>query len=68
MNMTLRERIKRLPSRLLLALGCYLVLIVVGLYVLLPVQSREDRFLLGIFLTVFIILILKTIVHANKGT
>ena len=68
MNMTLRERIKLLPSRLLLALGCYLVLIVVGLYVLLPVQSREDRFLLGIFLTVFIILILKTIVHANKGT
>ena len=68
MNMTLRERIKRLPSRLLLAMGCYLVLIAVGLYVLLPVQSREDRFLLGIFLTVFIILILKTIVHANKGT
>jgi len=51
---------------MLIALGCYLVLIVVGLYFLLPVRSQEDRFLLGIFLAVFAILALKTIVHANK--
>ncbi|MBN2320121.1 MAG: hypothetical protein JXR49_13645 [Acidobacteria bacterium] len=66
MNKTLREKIKRLPPRMLIALGCYLVLIIVGLYFLLPVRSQEDRFLLGIFLAVFAILALKTIVHANK--
>lgn len=64
--MTLRGKIKQLPARLMLALGCYLILIVVGLYILLPVQSREDRFLLGIFLAVFAILAWKTVVHANK--
>jgi len=66
MNKTLRDKIKRVPSRLLIALGCYLVLVIVGLYVLLPVRSQEDRFLLGIFLAVFAILAWKSIVHANR--
>lgn len=55
-----------MPPRLLISLGCYLVLVVIGLYVLLPVRSREESFILGIFLTVFAILILKTFIHTNK--
>ena len=66
MSKTLRDKIKRLPPRLLIALGCYLALVSVGLYVLLPVRSREERFLLGIFLAIFAILAWKSIVHANK--
>jgi len=62
------EKIKQLPARLLIALGCYLVLVIVGLYVLLPVRTQEDRFLLGIFLAVFAILALKTVIHANKDS
>ncbi len=62
------EKIKQLPARLLIALGCYLVLVIVGLYVLLPVRTQEDRFLLGIFLAVFAILALKTVIHANKNS
>ncbi len=62
------EKIKQLPPRLLIALGCYLVLVIVGLYVLLPVRTQEDRFLLGIFLAVFAILAWKSIVHANRDS
>jgi hypothetical protein len=66
MSKTLRDKIKRLPPRLLIALGCYLVLISVGLYVLLPVRNREERFLVGIFLAVFALLAWKSVVHAIK--
>ena len=66
MSKNLREKIKQLPPRLIISLSCYLVLIIVGLYVLLPVRSREESFILGVFLTVFAVLILKTIVHSNK--
>jgi hypothetical protein len=60
------DKIKKLPDRLLICLGCYLVLILVGLYVLLPVETREERFILGIFLAVFAILIVKSIVHSKQ--
>ena len=65
MRPTFLERLKRLPPRLWLALFCYGVLILVGLYVLLPVRSREDWFLLGMFLAVFAILMVKTIAHSQ---
>jgi hypothetical protein len=67
MHKILLEKIKRLPLRLMIALGCYLVLVAVGLYVLLPARTQEDRFLVGIFLAVFAILAWKSIVHANKS-
>ena len=66
MKNTLREKIKQLPPRLLIALGCYLVLIVVGLFIFLPIRNQDDRILLAFFLAVFAILAVKTIVHANK--
>ncbi|MBN2241688.1 MAG: hypothetical protein JW793_03280 [Acidobacteria bacterium] len=67
MSKNLLEKIRRLPPRLLIGLGCHLALVAVGLYILLPARSREERFLLGIFLAVFAVLALKTVVHANKN-
>jgi hypothetical protein len=66
MRKTFREKIKELPPRLLFALGCYLVLLIAGLFVLLPIRSQEDRYVLGFFLAVFCIFAWKTFVHANK--
>ena len=66
MSRILRDKIRRLPLRLLIALGCYGVLVSVGLYFLLPVRSREDGYLLGMFLALFAILAWKSILHANK--
>ena len=68
MRRTFREKIKKLPPRLLISLGCYIVLLAAGLFVLLPVRSQEDRYVLGFFLAVFTIFTWKTIVHAKKGT
>jgi hypothetical protein len=59
------EKLKRLPPRLSLALFSYGVLVLVGLYVLLPARTREERFLLALFLAVFAILAVKTIVHSK---
>ncbi len=62
----IRERLKRLPAKLYTALACYCVLVAVGLYVLLPARTREERFLLALFLAVFAILAVKTVVHSNR--
>jgi uncharacterized BrkB/YihY/UPF0761 family membrane protein len=61
----LREKLKTANRRLLAALACYAVLIAISLYVLLPARTYNDRFLLGIVLAVFAILIVKTLVHAQ---
>jgi len=68
MSKTLREKIRQLPPRLLFALGCYLVLVLVGLFIFLPVRSREDQILFALFLAIFAILAVKTIVHSKRGT
>ncbi len=57
----LREKIKRENRRLIPALACYLVLIVVALVVFLPVRNSNDRFVLWLVLAFFAILIVKTI-------
>lgn len=44
---------------------CYAILILIVLGVFLPVQSASDRFLLGMVLFVFALLIIKTLVHAG---
>ena len=54
----------RTNRRLLAALACYLVLILIALYALLPVRTSHDRFVLWFVLCFFAVLILKTIVHA----
>ena len=51
--------------RLIIAMACYLVLILVALYGLLPVRTSNDRFVLGCVLLVFALLIVKTLVHAG---
>jgi uncharacterized BrkB/YihY/UPF0761 family membrane protein len=63
-RMSVRERLKRLPPRLWCALFCYCALILVGLYVLLPARTREERLVLGIFLAVFAILAVKTVIRS----
>jgi hypothetical protein len=61
----LREKVKRANRRLLVAMACYLILILIALNVLLPVRSSQEGFLLGLVLFLFAILIVKTIAHAG---
>ncbi len=56
----------RANRRLLIALGCYLILILIALYTLLPVRTSNDRFVLGFVLAFFAILIVKTIARAAQ--
>jgi hypothetical protein len=51
--------------RLLAALICYGILILIALYALLPVRSSNEGFVLGLVLFVFVILIVKTLAHAE---
>jgi len=60
-----RKKIKSANRRLVLALLCYAILIGIVLVEFLPVQSASDRFLLGMVLFVFALLIVKTLVHAG---
>ena len=62
---SLRAKLKGASPRLFIALACYLVLILIALYGLLPVRTSNDRFVLGFVLLVFALLILKTIVHTR---
>jgi predicted membrane channel-forming protein YqfA (hemolysin III family) len=65
MPANLKKTTKRFSSRLYIALGCYGALVLVGLWVMLPVRSRDEQFLLGLFLAVFAILAVKTVAHSN---
>jgi hypothetical protein len=46
---------------------CYLALLGTALYVLLPVRTKEEGYLLGFVLFVFTLLIFKTLIHARDG-
>ena len=63
----LAEKLKGPNRRVWIALVCYAILIATALYVLLPVRSQEERYLLGFVLCVFAILIFKTLRHARDG-
>ena len=52
---------KKGKRRLAIAMICYGVLILVALYVLLPVRSSNDSFILVVLLLFFALLIVKTI-------
>jgi hypothetical protein len=56
---------KKINRKLLIALICYGVLILAALYMLLPVRSSNESFILGVVLLVFALLIVKTIVHSQ---
>jgi len=45
---------------------CYLILILIALYGLLPVRNSDDRFILGFVLLVLTLLIVKTLAHAQE--
>jgi hypothetical protein len=61
----MREKLTPGNRRLLIAMTCYLALVGVALYALLPVQTKDDQFLLLMVLFVFTILIIKTLAHAD---
>jgi hypothetical protein len=61
----LREKIKSANRRLVAAMICYAVLILIVLVKFLPIRSANDRFLLGVVLLVFALLIIKTLKHAG---
>jgi hypothetical protein len=61
----MREKLTPANRRLMMAMACYLVLIGVALYALLPARTKQDSFLLGTVLVVFTLLIIKTLVHAE---
>jgi hypothetical protein len=65
---SLLAKLKRANRKLIVALACYFVLILIALYELLPVRTSNDRFILGFVLLVFALLIVKTIVHAKDDT
>jgi hypothetical protein len=65
LGIKLREKINGPNGRLIVALSCYFVLIVVALVVLLPVRTSHERFVLGFVLALFAILMVKTIVHSH---
>jgi hypothetical protein len=57
---------KKTNRRLLIAMICYGVLILVALYTLLPVRSSNEAFILAVVLLVFALLIIKTLRHAEE--
>jgi hypothetical protein len=61
------EKVKCANRRVLFAMVSYLALIGVALFVLLPVKTQEERYLLGFVLFIFCLLIFKTLIHARKG-
>jgi len=61
----LRAKLKSANRRLLVAMACYLVLILIALYGLLPVHNSNDGFVLGFVLLVLTLLIVKTLAHAE---
>jgi hypothetical protein len=63
---SLRAKLKGASPRLFIALACYLILILIALYGLLPVRTSNDRFVLGFVLLIFALLIVKTIVHTGE--
>jgi hypothetical protein len=56
---------KKSDRKLLTALICYGVLILVALLTLLPARSSNDSFILLVVLLVFTLLIVKTIAHSE---
>jgi hypothetical protein len=51
--------------RLLAAMICYSVLILVALYALLPVRTSNEAFVLAVLLLFFALLIIKTLAHSE---
>jgi hypothetical protein len=51
--------------RLHIALSCYGVLALAALYLLLPVRSSDETFILAVVLLFFALLAVKTIAHSH---
>ena len=62
----LLAKLKRANRKLIVALSCYFILILIALFELLPIRTANDRFVLGFVLLVFALLIVKTIVHSAE--
>ena len=62
---SLFAKMKSANRRMLAALACYCILIGIALYALTPARTYHERFLLGLVLFVFALLIVKTLVHSG---
>ena len=56
---------RRVNRRLLAAMICYGALILAALYVLLPIRTSNDAFVLVVFLLFFAVLIIRTLAHSQ---
>ena len=61
----IREKLKASNRRLVIAMACYLVLIALALYALLPVRTRNEGFLLAVVVGFIAYLMIKTLAHAE---
>jgi hypothetical protein len=61
----IKERLKKGNRRLLAALSCYIMLIILACYLLLPARSRNDQFLLLAVVGFLTYLALKTLHHSD---
>jgi hypothetical protein len=57
---------KKYSPKLIIALSCYGVLILLALYLLLPARSSNEQFMLVTVLLIFALLIVKTIAHSDQ--
>jgi len=61
----IREKTREGRGRLAAALFCYAALLAAALYTLLPARTSNEQLILGVFLLVLAVSIMKTIVHGR---
>lgn len=66
--MRVRGAVRAANRRLLIAMACYAVLLACALYALLPAHTSHERFLVGVVVVFFALLVVKTLAHAGEGT
>jgi uncharacterized BrkB/YihY/UPF0761 family membrane protein len=61
----LREKMKSAKGRLIAAMVCYGILLIIALYTLLPARSSQERFFIGAVVAVIALLAVKTMAHSK---
>jgi hypothetical protein len=61
----LSGKMKTTKGRLVAVMACYVVLLAIALYALLPARSSHERFIVGSVIAIFILLFVKTMKHAE---
>ena len=61
----LRNKLRTVNRRLIIAMACYGIIALMALFMLLPARSFHERFLLGLVLFIIAFLAIKTVVHSE---